>query len=1165
LLNRLAELFHNSQQFQSLSTSLREAASSTHISILESAKPLLMGAIWKELCTPILIVTPRPDDARRLYDRLLAYWGEDAPIYNFPEMESLPFERLTPDIATTHERLQALAALADHKSNQHPPFVVTSSAAISLKTLSLSLFGIKDSYHILNVGDHVSIPEILTQWTTMGYVLDRITDVPGSMSRRGGILDVFPCGDDHPVRVEFSGDIVESLRTFDPVTQLSIEIVNKIKVIPARELLPDIADLHQANNLISKLNYTGCSLAVHSRMSDDISRLLAGHDVEDSWLYSGFFNNTSILDFISKDGLVILDEPSLVEETCRELDRRSAELRDLKHARGDLPDGFPSPYFSWNEINQKLTPVRKRMDISRWNSGVHLFEFAQAPSFLGKIDRFIEEARVRIRAKERIVIISNHAHRLQELMTEEGMLPRLIDQLEEFPPAGSVSILRGYVSEGWIASMGQKVSLFTDSEIFGTTKIQRPRRQRAQSKKIFLSEITEDSYVVHNDHGIARFAGTTTLGETGEEHEYLILEYGEGDKLYVPTAHTDRISPYMAPGDKKPRLTRLGTQEWSLNKERVKRSTWEMAREILDLHARREISPGISIDIDSPWQAELEDSFPYVETPDQLEAILNIKEEMERPTPMDRLVCGDVGYGKTEVALRAAFKTVTSGMQVAILVPTTVLAQQHYNTFSERLAPYPVNVEVLSRFRTPREQHKVIDGIATGEVDICIGTHRLLQKDVRFKNLGLVVVDEEHRFGVAHKEHIKRIRANVDVLTLTATPIPRTLHMALSGIRDMSIMETPPGERLPIKMYISEISEDIVRDALLRELDRGGQVYFLHNRISSIASVAAWISGLVPEASVGIGHGRMDENKLEKTMAEFSRGEFSILVCTTIIESGLDLPNVNTLIVNRADTFGLAQLYQLRGRIGRGRHRAHAYFLVPKAKIITETAKKRLETMLAATEMGAGLRIAMKDLEIRGAGRLLGDEQSGHIRAVGFDLYSNLLAQAVDEMKSGLKSPISPETQPTDITLKLSLPGRIPTDYVEDLPSRLMLYQRLSQAQSQDDLHIIKGEIRDRFGPLPREAHDLIYTVKVRLKAKTANVELVTKESQQIKIRFAEEIGGAKSALQRELGQHIEVGHRVVRLDLRNLHQPWRQALLQLLDEIIEFRNNLIAKPSSFR
>lgn len=1165
MLNYLAELFDKSQQFQYVSKSLREATSNTHISILESAKPLLIGAIWKELCIPILIVAPRPDDARRLYDRLLAYWGESAPIYNFPEMDSLPFERLTPDTATTQERLQALAALADHKFNQHPPFVVTSASAISLKTLSRSLFGIKDIYHILSVGDHVSIGEILTQWTTMGYILDRTTEVPGSMSRRGGILDIFPCGDDDPVRVEFSGDIVESMRTFDPVTQLSIEIVNEIKVIPARELLPDIADLQQTNNLISKLDYTGCSLTVHSRMSDDISRLLAGHDVEDSWLYSGFFNNTSILDFIPKDCLVILDEPSLLEETCRELDRRSAELRDLKHARGDLPSGFPSPYFSWNEINQKLTPVRKRLDISRWNSGVHLFEFAQAPSFLGKIDRFIEEISARIRAKERIVIISNHAHRLQELMTEEGMLPRLIDQLEEFPSAGSVSILRGYVSEGWIASMGQTVSLFTDSEIFGTTKIQRPRRQRAPSKKTFLSEITEDSYVVHSDHGIAQFAGTTTLGEAGEEHEYLILEYGEGDKLYVPTAHADRISPYMAPGDKKPRLTRLGTQEWSLNKERVKRSTWEMAREILDLHARREISPGISIDIDSPWQAELEDAFPYIETPDQLETILNVKEEMERPTPMDRLVCGDVGYGKTEVALRAAFKTVTSGMQVVILVPTTVLAQQHYSTFSERLAPYPVNVEVLSRFRTSREQHKVIDGIASGKVDICIGTHRLLQKDVQFKNLGLVVVDEEHRFGVAHKEHIKRIRANVDVLTLTATPIPRTLHMALSGIRDMSIIETPPGERLPIKMYISEISEDVVRDALLRELDRGGQVYFLHNRISSIARVADWIGELVPEASVRIGHGRMDENKLEKTMAEFSRGEFSILVCTTIIESGLDLPNVNTLIVNRADTFGLAQLYQLRGRIGRGRHRAHAYFLVPKAKIITETAKKRLETILAATEMGAGIRIAMKDLEIRGAGRLLGDEQSGHIRAVGFDLYSNLLTQAVEEMKSGLESPISPKAQLPDITLKLSLPGHIPTDYVEDLSSRLMLYQRLSQAKSQDDLNIIKDEIRDRFGPIPREAHDLIYTVTVRLKAKAANVELVTKESQQIKIRFVEEIGGAKSALQRELGEHVEVGHRVVSLNLRNLQQPWREALLQLFDGIIEFRNNIIAKSPGFR
>jgi transcription-repair coupling factor (superfamily II helicase) len=792
--------------------------------------------------------------------------------------------------------------------------------------------------------------------------------------------------------------------------------------------------------------------------------------MEDAGFYTGFFSQHSVLEFLPAKALLVVDHPTEVDQAFREMDSRSFQLRDGKMGRGELPGEFPSPYFVWEEVAQRLQQIPRRLDIIRWaGEQVASFPFAQAPSYSGKMASFLEEVRGRSKRGQRVIAVTSHAQRLQELMAEVGLRPNLVDSLDHMPPPSSITLVHGSLGEGWMASTEPATLLVTDSEVFGTAKIKRTRRVSAATRHPLATEITPGSYVVHTDHGVARFTGTTTMGEEGEKQEYLVLEYAEGDRLYVPSEHTDRVTPYVSPGDQPPILTRLGTQEWARTKERVKHSAHEMAKELLDLYALREATPGFGMDEDTPWQQELEDSFPYQETPDQLATIAQVKEDMERSRPMDRLVCGDVGYGKTEIALRATFKSVSNGMQVAVLVPTTILAQQHYATFSQRLQPYPVTVEVLSRFRTDQEQQAVVEGLASGRVDICIGTHRLLQKDVQFKNLGLVIVDEEHRFGVAHKERFKQMRAQVDVLTLTATPIPRTLHMALSGIRDMSTMETPPEERLPIKTYVSEASDDMVREAILRELDRGGQVYFLHNRVQSIARVTEALRKLVPEATFAIGHGRMPEDELENVMDSFSKDEFDILVCTTIIESGLDLPNVNTLIVDRADALGLAQLYQLRGRIGRGSHRAYASFMVPRGRRITETAQKRLETILSASELGAGFHLAMKDLEIRGAGRVLGGEQSGHIHAVGYELYSQLLTQAVEDIKAagGVSTAVSgpPPEERAETTVNLRLPARIPTEYVEDLPTRLALYQRLSRARSLEEVDQVQADLWDRFGP----------------------------------------------------------------------------------------------------
>ncbi len=613
------------------------------------------------------------------------------------------------------------------------------------------------------------------------------------------------------------------------------------------------------------------------------------------------------------------------------------------------------------------------------------------------------------------------------------------------------------------------------------------------------------------------------------------MRYAAGDVLYVPTDQIDRVSRYVGAGDRPPVLSRLGTQEWVRTRQKAKEAAELLARDLLTLYAAREVVPGFAFSRDTLWQQEMEAAFPYVETPDQLEAQREVKEDMEKPKPMDRLVCGDVGYGKTEVAIRAAFKAVMDDRQVAVLVPTTVLAQQHFATFSERLDAFPMKVEVLSRFRSDRDQRAVIAGLADGTVDICIGTHRLLQKDVVFKNLGLLVIDEEQRFGVNHKEHFKKLRREVDVLTLSATPIPRTLHMSLVGVRDMSTMETPPEARLPVKTYVAEYSDYLVRESILRELERNGQVFFLHNRVQSIAMVTENLRELIPEAEIAIGHGQMPEERLEQVMADFSAGKIDVLVCTTIIESGLDMPNANTLIVNKADKFGLTQLYQLRGRVGRGANLAYAYFLYDKGQRLSPIAHERLRTIYEATELGAGFGIAMKDLEIRGAGTLLGHRQSGHITAIGFSLYTRLLAEAVEEQKAILAGKPKPPPRVPQPAIDLPLDAFIPESYVPDVDTRLELYRALGNADAADKLDDFRKEYADRFGSPPPEVENLLYAVKIKGLAAKAGIESVTTEEGLIILRRFQGLPFDASKIPSRDG--IEVGRTQIRINYGKMGQ----------------------------
>jgi transcription-repair coupling factor (superfamily II helicase) len=1193
-LAALGGLLEGSPAYQTLRRALEGSRVRARAQVLANATPYVLADIWQSLGVPVLVVTPRPEDARSLHEQMLLWTDRDADVLHFPETEVLPFERQLSDVDTTHQRLRVLSDL--RTVEKRSLVVIASAAAIAQRTIDAEAFA--SQTHTLSKGDEVDLVRLLDRWRQMGYQFEPTVYAPGFASRRGGILDLYPVGSPEPARIELWGNEIDTIRLFDPDTQRSTDMVDSIEVGPARETLPAIMPYDRLRGLIEPIDFTNCTDVARRRVEGELGRLADGHDVEDLDFYAGLFNMGCLLDHFPRDGLLVMNRPSEILEAAREADERSQQLRDVKQRRGELPLNFPSSHFSWEEIVRRAGDIHRRLDVLPWGADdlvhrdIHVLPFASAPAFLGKLDSFAEEVHDLARDGQTVIAVTSHSRRLGEIFSEYGIAADVSESLEVVPDQGSITALQAQgagLRDGFVLTVdGRRLAVFSDAEIFGVTKQRRITRRTSARRNAFLEEISPGDYVVHVEHGIGRFTGTGHPSGDGDGTEYLVLQYAQGDKLYVPMEHLDRVTAYIAPMDRPPSLTRLGTQEWKRTKERVAQSTREMAAELLSLYAARELAEGHGFPQDAQWQAELDESFPYEETPDQLAAIAEIKADMESTKPMDRLVCGDVGYGKTEIALRAAFKAVMAGKQVAMLVPTTVLAQQHYATFSERLSAYPTIVEVLSRFRTDGEQRQIVEGLASGRVDICIGTHRLIQKDVRFKDLGLVIIDEEQRFGVAHKERLKQMRREVDVLTSTATPIPRTLHMSLAGVRDMSTMETPPEERLPIKTYVSEFSDELIREAILRELDRQGQVYFLHNRVHNIDYMAAYIGRMVPEATVGIAHGQMPEGQLELTMTEFAEGKMDVLVCTTIIESGLDIPNVNTLIINRADTFGLAQLYQLRGRVGRSARRAYAYLLVPEARSLTEPAEKRLRAMLGATELGSGFRIAMKDLEIRGAGNILGSQQSGYIHAVGFDLYTRLLSTAVEDLRAQAASggngaqadgadvePDGSGTGPDGIlslsplddalaatqrtSVELGVPSSIPDDYVTDLTTRIGIYQRLVKLEAVDDVDDMETELRDRFGELPWQARNLLYVVRLKLRGQAAGVESIARQERRIVLRLQDQVGGARQALQRALGRGVTVGNSQIRLDLDKAGDKWEERLAATVDKLAAFRERLMS------
>jgi len=1086
-------------------------ASSAVLAVPEAARAFTVAGLASLTDRhPVVVAVPTSTDAERLATDLRAFLGPDQ-VDHFPAWETLPFERVSPSVEAMGRRLRTMWRLQGQPSvrsgpqpsvRSGPQPSVRSGTQPSLRSGTqpgrvprvlvapvrslVQRLGphVEDVEPIVvRAGDQVDPMDLVERLVAAGYRREPQVEHRGEVARRGSIVDVFPSTADGPVRIDLWGDEVDRLTTFSVSDQRSTGDVEVAEIFGCRELLPTEDVRARAAGLVRSEPWG----------REQWERLSEGATFEgmESWLPWLTGREHVLFDLVPRDALVLLVEPRRMRDRAKDLLEEEAALAaslaqtwgagaDRAWPRLHLPFDRLLAHTSapaWTVIGAPEGPDTTTIEARGWD-----------PVF-GDANRLSRQVADLLGRGYRVVVAAEgqgSAARLAEMLRDNGVSLPLLAEASTGSGIVVEPLDRGFVLPDI------KLAVLVESDVTGRRRAHRRPRPRRTDAQGFFDDLTPGDFVVHHQHGVARYGGMVkrAMGQAtagsgdAAERDYLLLEYRGGDKLYVPSDQIDAVRHYT--GGDTPSLSRLGGGEWQRTRSKVRSAVREVAEELVALYRTRVASAGHAFPPDTPWQQELEESFGYQETPDQLKAIADVKADMEAPVPMDRLVCGDVGFGKTEVALRATFKAVQDGMQVAVLVPTTLLAQQHFGTFSERFAGYPVRVEVLSRFLTPAQAKKVADGVTDGSVDVVIGTHRLLSGDVKFKNLGLLVVDEEQRFGVTHKESIKKLRADVDVLTLTATPIPRTLEMSLTGIRDLTILNTAPAERQPILTYVGPYDDRAVGEALRRELLREGQVFFVHNRVQSIDRVAADLAEMVPEARIAVAHGQMDEGLLERVVLDFWEGQYDVLVCTTIIESGIDMPTVNTLVVDRADLMGLGQLHQLRGRVGRAGQRAYAYLFFPPERELTEQAYERLKTIGEHTDLGSGFKIAMRDLEIRGAGNLLGATQSGHIAAVGYDLYVQMVSEAVAELKG------EPVREPAEVKLDLPVAAHLPPEYVSGGEQRLEAYRRLAAVTTQAQVDDVAAEWLDRYGPLPGPAEALIRVARLRAECVRTGVREVT-------------------------------------------------------------------------
>lgn len=1107
---------HSSQLLEKLTfiiSSSHKASTKAQISgLLGSAPSYLLGSIISKKTAPLMIVTSSQETSDEIYRELCFFAGESAGIALFPAWDCQPFSALSPHPDIISKRLDTLFRL----HNSLAKTVVVPITALMQRVIPRSVIESASSY--LVCGEESERDELLKSLIQMGYAAVPLVEDRGTFAVRGGILDIFPPNVSNPVRIEFFSDTVETMRMFDPLTQRSLQPLEELVLLPSRELLLTEDILKELPTRLKKI-CDDCGVAADRRRAllADLQNAVYFHGVD--YLQPLLHPNLETLfDYCSDAALVVIDSEA-VESAAVKFSEELIHADELA-TENRIPH---SPNLELFLNLEEFGNLKKgRATISMGGLALHE-DIGASPIEVKCQDN--SDLKVTV-SKESGNAMAPFCARLEEwwqqglrtliVCHQEAQLRRMLDLLEPY----KMSLEEVASPNIFFNSLNQKASrtfayiavgdvcrgfrlpesgivMIAEEELFGK-RVRRSPVSEVRKKQILssLADLKPGDFMVHIDHGIARYAGLQHLVTGAVAGDFLLLEYSGNDKLYLPIDRLALVQRYVGPEGSSPSLDKLGGVGWEKSKGKAKKAIEELAGELLEIYAKRQMCEGHAFSPPDEMYREFEASFAWEETPDQLSAIEDVLSDMQHSKPMDRLVCGDVGYGKTEVALRGAVKAALDGKQVGVLVPTTILAQQHYETFHERLKDYPITVEVLSRFRTPKELKATLEGLKKGTVDIVIGTHRLLQKDVVFKDLGLLIIDEEQRFGVKDKERLKTFRAVVDVMTLSATPIPRTLYMSMMGIRDLSIIDTPPVDRLAVKTFVSRFSEDLIREAVMREIRRGGQVFFVHNRVQTIAKRAELLAEIVPEAKISVGHGQMDEHELEKVMLGFMHGETNLLICTTIIESGLDIPNANTLIVDRADTFGLSQLYQLRGRVGRSTQRGYAYLLIPGETTLTADARERLRILQDISELGAGFRIATHDMEIRGAGDVLGNRQSGTVTEIGFELYTQMLEETISRLRGeNIVERVEPE-------INLRVPAFIPEVYVKDTNQRLVIYKRLTQAENEDDIMELEQEVTDRFGSYPMATNYLFETMRIRIMLKKLAVRQIDFDGKNVVLTF---------------------------------------------------------------
>ncbi len=1050
---------------------------------------------------PICIVTYNELQAKKII-KDLAYF-EDSIEY-FPKKEILAYDYLTESKDSLFERIEVLNNIVNKKAR----IIVTTVEAvmqpmIAKETLYKNLLKLK-------VGQELNLDKLKETLINLGYERYDVIEGKGQFSIRGGIVDI-AVNSKSGVRIELWGDEIDSIRKFNILTQRSTDMLEETSIYPAFEYVLENS-IDQVCKKIEESKYAG---VLNDIAEEDIEQIKSGDYISKIDKYFTFFYNKqeSILDYLDKDCIVFLDEISKIKARSENIIKDNETILKGLVEKRKIPIQILEQTMDYIKVidktKEKQTIYLENKEIGFTDvQSMHAkrngysFSYREVNFFRSSMDLLFEELqKANKKSKQTVVLCGNYdnAKKLSKLLEEKNIKYTLDENLETDIVPGVTVLTSGTISTGF-ESYDLNLLVISASELFVSREKKRTRLSQSfkEGETVIFSDLKIGDYVVHKTHGIGEYIGVNTIKADGVTKDYIKVKYKDNDILYVPISSLDNIRKYIGAEKGAPKINRLGSKDWEKTKARVKNNLREVARELIELYAKRQHSKGYSFSKDTIWQKEFEDSFPYVETDDQLRCIEEVKKDMEAEKPMDRLLCGDVGYGKTEVAIRAAFKACMDQKQVAYLVPTTVLAQQQYESFKERMEKFPIRVDVLNRFRTPKEQKQILEKLEKGELDVVIGTHRILSKDVKFKNLGFLIIDEEHRFGVKDKEKIKEIKTNVDVLTMTATPIPRTLHMSILGIRDMSVIYEPPQNRKPVQTYVLEYDDEIVREAITKELEHDGQVFYLFNNVEGIEAKANKIQALVPEAKIGVAHGQMSGRELEEIMQDFIDKKINVLVCTTILESGIDIPNANSIIVENADRLGLAQLYQIRGRVGRSEKQGYAYIMYKKDKLLSEVADKRLKAIKEFTEFGSGFKIAMRDLEIRGAGSILGEMQHGHMEQVGYDMYCKLLDQVVKEMKG-----IQVEEE-IDVQLDLDVSSYIPDEFIEDSNQKIEIYQEIALCKNEDEIKDITDSIIDRYGNMPKEIEKLLDIARIRNACRAKNIIKVAQKSDKVIFYFDE-------------------------------------------------------------